>query len=304
MFTITPEINNSHKLSEPPELVDADSIGNDQPFGNAESYIPQESANLTLPLIKEEIATLTVEIEHLEKQALLRKEEVSQLQKKAKLCLKFEFETQLKALRETSASDEYGLADYFCSELNRFHAEVCSGSSCENPTENSDRVCCSDSPPTQEEIAEVCSGSSYKKPREDDELIALTSDTADSPDHKRQLQDKKEEQTIHQPEWTTDSWRTPNTTEHPIVSLVERALGGKIGLDPTADSGKSIPAEKYFLAEDNCLEQDDWTSPAGTVFMNPPRERPSTIFRQNGRETDPTAVQECDRTFARSMPYQ
>jgi len=67
-------------------------------------------------------------------------------------------------------------------------------------------------------------------------------------------------------------------------------LGGKIGLDPTADSGRLIPSEKHFLAEDNCLEQDDWTSPAGTVFMNPPREQPFAIFGKNGRETDSTAV--------------
>jgi len=74
--------------------------------------------------------------------------------------------------------------------------------------------------------------------------------------------------------WTKDCWRTPNNKEQPILDLVAKALGGTIGLDPTADDQLLVPAQRYFTKTDNCLIQDDWSSPAGTVFMNPPFSNP------------------------------
>jgi len=74
--------------------------------------------------------------------------------------------------------------------------------------------------------------------------------------------------------WTKDCWRTPNNFEQPILDLVAKALGGTIGLDPTADDRHNVPAQRYFTKTDNCLIQDDWESPAGTVFMNPPFSNP------------------------------
>jgi len=75
-------------------------------------------------------------------------------------------------------------------------------------------------------------------------------------------------------EWNKDCWRTPNNKEQPILDLVTEALGGTIGLDPTADEQRLLPAQRHFTSADNCLIQDDWSSPAGTVFMNPPFSNP------------------------------
>ena len=73
-------------------------------------------------------------------------------------------------------------------------------------------------------------------------------------------------------DWTSDCWRTPNTPAQPIVNLVVECLGG-IGLDPTADTGKKIPASRHFTREENCLIQD-WICEPRTVFLNPPYSNP------------------------------
>jgi phage N-6-adenine-methyltransferase len=59
-------------------------------------------------------------------------------------------------------------------------------------------------------------------------------------------------------------WYTP---KH-IVASVVKALG-HIDLDPCADPGKGIPAERHFTVTDNGLDQP-WR---GRVYMNPPYGR-------------------------------
>jgi len=65
----------------------------------------------------------------------------------------------------------------------------------------------------------------------------------------------------------TDEAYTTDTARYPIVSTV-RSFFGEIGLDPTSNPGKSIPARHYFTKEDDCLSRD-WSG-LGPVFMNPP----------------------------------
>lgn len=57
-------------------------------------------------------------------------------------------------------------------------------------------------------------------------------------------------------------WYTPRW----LLDLATEALGG-IGLDPCADAGKRVPAEKHFTLEDDGLNLA-WC--ASTVFVNPP----------------------------------
>lgn len=67
---------------------------------------------------------------------------------------------------------------------------------------------------------------------------------------------------------STDEWLTPEW----VVSRVATVLGG-IGLDPCAEPGRAIPAERHFTIEDDALAAASWASPDGaptTVFMNPP----------------------------------
>ncbi len=73
--------------------------------------------------------------------------------------------------------------------------------------------------------------------------------------------------------WDTDCWRTPNNPKQPILDLVAQALGGTIGLDPTADNLRRVQAQRHFTKADNCFIQN-WSSPAGTVFMNMPYSNP------------------------------
>lgn len=71
-------------------------------------------------------------------------------------------------------------------------------------------------------------------------------------------------------------WRTPNTPEQPVLWLVALALGGEIGLDPTADDACSVPAYRHITAADNCLGIA-WTLPQSapqTAFMNCPFDQP------------------------------
>ncbi len=74
-------------------------------------------------------------------------------------------------------------------------------------------------------------------------------------------------------QWDGDCWRTPNTPQQPILDLVREALGGTIGLDPTADNQCKVPAQRHFTLADNCLIHN-WISPARTVFMNMPYSNP------------------------------
>jgi hypothetical protein len=71
-------------------------------------------------------------------------------------------------------------------------------------------------------------------------------------------------------------WRTPNTPQQPVLWLVAQALGGEIGLDPTADSARSVPAHKHITAAEDCLVWP-WRLPYGvpkTGFMNPQFDKP------------------------------
>jgi hypothetical protein len=88
-------------------------------------------------------------------------------------------------------------------------------------------------------------------------------------------------------------WRTPNTPDQPVLQLVATALGGEIGLDPTADDAKSVPAYNHITYEQNCLVAN-WHFPGNplTAFMNPQFDKPhlylarlvEMIKRQNIQE--------------------
>ena len=65
----------------------------------------------------------------------------------------------------------------------------------------------------------------------------------------------------------TDEAYTTDTARYPIVSTV-RSFFGEIGLDPTSNPEKSIPARHHFTKEDDCLSRN-WDG-LGPVFMNPP----------------------------------
>lgn len=68
-----------------------------------------------------------------------------------------------------------------------------------------------------------------------------------------------------------DLWRTPNTSEQPIIDTVARVFGGAIGLDPTSDKDKSVPAKAHITQDEDCLVIP-WA--ATSVFMNPPFSNP------------------------------
>lgn len=71
-------------------------------------------------------------------------------------------------------------------------------------------------------------------------------------------------------------WRTPNSIQQPVLWLVAHALGGEIGVDPTSDDARSVPAYRHITASDNCLGIG-WSLPYAapkTAFMNPPFDQP------------------------------
>lgn len=74
-------------------------------------------------------------------------------------------------------------------------------------------------------------------------------------------------------------WKTPDTPEQPVVSLVTQALGGDIGLDPTADDACSIPANRHITVIENCFKVD-WQCAPKTCFMNPPYDKPHLFLEQ------------------------
>lgn len=59
----------------------------------------------------------------------------------------------------------------------------------------------------------------------------------------------------------SDEWYTPR----PIIDAVLATMGG-IDLDPCADPGRRVPAERHFTIADDGLACDWW----GRVFLNPP----------------------------------
>lgn len=65
----------------------------------------------------------------------------------------------------------------------------------------------------------------------------------------------------------TDEAYTTDTDRYPIIRLLT-SFFGEIGLDPTANPEKSVPARHHFLKEDDCLCRT-WKG-LGPVFMNPP----------------------------------
>lgn len=66
----------------------------------------------------------------------------------------------------------------------------------------------------------------------------------------------------------TDEAYTIDTKDYPVISMVQKLYGGKIGLDPTANPQKTIPAKHHMTKKDNSLELS-WKG-LGTVYMNPP----------------------------------
>lgn len=71
-------------------------------------------------------------------------------------------------------------------------------------------------------------------------------------------------------------WRTPNTLDQPVLQLVATALGGVIGIDPTADDDCSVPAHHHITAEMDCTSLSSWpkSSRDFKAFMNPPFDAP------------------------------
>lgn len=65
----------------------------------------------------------------------------------------------------------------------------------------------------------------------------------------------------------TDEAYTTDTSLYPLITTVTSFYGG-IGLDPTSNPEKSIPARHHFTKEDDCLSRS-WEG-LGPVFMNPP----------------------------------
>ena len=86
------------------------------------------------------------------------------------------------------------------------------------------------------------------------------------------VRDEKKQLKSAAPPKDPDGWRTPDTSNQPVVSLVKKALGGQIYLDPCSDSGCNIPATmRYFKWNDGLAKHNIWEK---TVFVNPPFSDP------------------------------
>jgi hypothetical protein len=86
------------------------------------------------------------------------------------------------------------------------------------------------------------------------------------------VRDEKKQLKSAAPPKDPDNWKTPENKEQPIVSLVKKALGGQIYLDPASDSGCNIPAVmRYFKWNDGLAQHNIWQK---TVFINPPFSSP------------------------------
>lgn len=79
----------------------------------------------------------------------------------------------------------------------------------------------------------------------------------------------------------SDQWYTPNTSEQPVLDLVTQVLR-EIGLDPTSDEKKRVPALHYFTKDDDCLTRS-WEG-LGAVFMNPPFSKPHLFLAKLAAE--------------------
>jgi hypothetical protein len=86
------------------------------------------------------------------------------------------------------------------------------------------------------------------------------------------IREEKKQLKQQAPPKSSDDWRTPNTTDQPVVKLVRKALGGDIWLDPCSDSGSSIPASvRYWKNTDGLAQHNTWSK---TIFINPPFSDP------------------------------
>ncbi|WP_445246396.1 DNA N-6-adenine-methyltransferase [Microcoleus sp. OTE_8_concoct_300] len=86
------------------------------------------------------------------------------------------------------------------------------------------------------------------------------------------VRDEKKQLKSAAPPKDPDGWRTPNTSDQPIVSLVKKSLGGQIWLDPCSDSGSNIPAAvRYYKQDDGLARHNTWSK---TLFINPPFSDP------------------------------
>jgi len=86
------------------------------------------------------------------------------------------------------------------------------------------------------------------------------------------VRDEKKQLKSAAPPKDPNNWKTPENKEQPIVSLVKKALGGQIYLDPCSDSGCNIPATmRYFKWSDGLASHNVWQK---TVFINPPFSDP------------------------------
>jgi len=86
------------------------------------------------------------------------------------------------------------------------------------------------------------------------------------------VRDEKKQLKSAAPPKDPDGWRTPNTSDQPIVSLVKKSLGGQIWLDPCSDSGSNIPAAvRYYKQDDGLARHNTWSK---TLFINAPFSDP------------------------------
>jgi len=86
------------------------------------------------------------------------------------------------------------------------------------------------------------------------------------------VRDEKKQLKSAAPPKDPDGWRTPNTSDQPIISLVKKSLGGQIWLDPCSDSSSSIPASmRYYKQDDGLAKHNTWSK---TLFINPPFSDP------------------------------
>jgi hypothetical protein len=86
------------------------------------------------------------------------------------------------------------------------------------------------------------------------------------------VRDEKKQLKSAAPPKDPDGWKTPDTSDQPVVSLVKKALGGQIYLDPCSDSGCNIPATmRYFKWNDGLASHNVWQK---TLFINPPFSDP------------------------------
>lgn len=87
-----------------------------------------------------------------------------------------------------------------------------------------------------------------------------------------------------------DYWRTPDTTQHPILTICEKVFNiGKIDLDPTADYLKLVRASQHYTEKEDCLKQT-WS--ACNAFMNPPFSNPYPFISKLALEYSQAHIQE------------